>query len=214
MYAHTNLCMNTWTHTSLLWNGGMKVRVFHVSLSQLWHEAVLLSVLNSLSELIPGQNGAPWYGGPAKKTLHKSVTHSCTGRSSDWMMNSSGEGPRQNKFWDNATMQVKKTSSNPEALWGSRVGCYNGDRWSYGLTYFSFWEGLLWPASALNCALFSESKGKPKMKQIERDSRKSEKGRDRDKQTKVHYIQTLKCESDERLWGFWNFKHLDQWFCS
>lgn len=73
----------------------------------------------------------------------------------------------------------KTLSSNPEALWGSGVGCYDGDRWSYWLTYFSFWEGLLWPASALNCALFPESKGKPKTKQIERNSRKSKTGRDR-----------------------------------
>lgn len=47
------------------------------------------------------------------------------------------------------------------------------------LTYFSFWEGLLWPASALNCALYPESKGKPKMKKnIERDNRKSKERRD------------------------------------
>lgn len=56
--AHTNPCMNTGTHTlsSLRWNSEMKVRVFHVSLSQLWHEAVLL-IKPKLIELIPGQNG-------------------------------------------------------------------------------------------------------------------------------------------------------------
>lgn len=101
----------------------------------------------------------------------------------------------------------KTLSSNPEALWGTRVGCYNGDRWSYGLTYFSFWEGLLWPASALNCALFTESKGKPQMKNIwERQQREYDRKRQSNKQTKVPY---LKCESNERSVSFWAFGSMD-----
>ncbi len=95
------------------------------------------------------------------------------------MMSSSGNAQDDTNIGVMQPCKSKTLSSNPEALWGSRVGCYNGDGWSRGLTYFSFWEGLLWPASALNCALFPESKGKPKTRQIERDSRKSKTGRDR-----------------------------------
>ena len=79
------------------------------------------------------------------------------------MIGSSGNAQNDTNSGIIQPCRSKTLSFNPEALWGSGVGCYNGDKWSHGLTYFSFWEGLLWPASALNCALDPESKGKPKM---------------------------------------------------
>lgn len=58
-------------------------------------------------------------------------------------------------------MQIKKHFHPIQKFYGE-----GGEGWDVimetddpmGLTYFSFWEGLLWPASALNCALFPESK--------------------------------------------------------
>lgn len=112
MYAHTDPCMNTWTHTlsSLQWSSEMRVRGFHVSLSQIWHGAVLLSK-RKVSELIRGTQGTMiWRPAETHRVSH---TLSCTARNSDWMLSSSG------KVRDNTTFGMmqpcKSKTSNPEA---------------------------------------------------------------------------------------------------
>lgn len=183
MYAHTNPRMNTWTHTFqpsygiVRWNGGCfmlaplscDMKLSHLSDSQ---------GVNIRSKWGKGQKAR-------ERTLHRSVTHShalvglLTGR------HVFAGNLRKHKCWDNATMQVRNKYIQSRSFTGRLgwyyYGCY-GDRWSYGLTYFSFSEDLLWPASALNCALFPVCKGKPNMKEIKRCSRKKWE-RKREKQT-------------------------------
>lgn len=110
----------------------------------------------------------------SERTLHRSSTHfhALDTLLIGWVV------LYWNQWWrkslGDATMQAKKTLIQSRSFMEgriSRVGCNDGDKWSCELTYFSFWDGLLWPASELNCALFPESKGKPKVKDIERAER-------------------------------------------
>lgn len=89
----------------------------------------------------------------------------------------------------------------------SRVGCYYGTGWTYGLTYFSFWEVLLWPASALNCALFPESKGRPRMEKINWDIAEKEGKKRQSKQTKWS-IKAVQEAKDVKLDPMKSFKQL------
>lgn len=142
------------------------------------------------------EHKASWYERQVKRHCI-GQSHTLMHRSVFWLDDEFLQGIwGKHKCWDNATMQVRNKFIQSRSF-TARLGWYYygyyGDRWSYGLTYFSFWEGLLWPASALNCALFPECKGKPNMKEIERCSRKQWE-RKREQQT-THCGTTKVCHS-------------------
>lgn len=129
MYAHTNKCMNTWTHTSTspLLNSEMKVRVFHVSLSPLWQWTVLLVKfslwVNTRSKWgWEEEHKVPWYGG-------QPIRH-CTGQSHTLMHWTAfwlddhffRECRERHSLWDNATMQVINTFIQSSGFMGGVWG--------------------------------------------------------------------------------------------
>lgn len=116
---------------------------------------------------------------PAKETLHRSVTHSCTGQPCDWMINSAGNAQNGKKSGIMQPCKSKTLSSNPDARWGSQVGL----QWRQMV----LWANILLllrgsPLASVSTQLCSgprfqrETKDK---KKNERDSRKSEARRDR-----------------------------------
>lgn len=103
-------------------------------------------------------------------------------------------------------MQPCKSNFHPiqgvYLIWGWHVT--NGDKWSYKLTYFSFWEGLLWPASALNCALDPESKGKDKQTKI-RETAERVRQEKSGQQPKQRTVFKALCVKMTKKCGVWKF---------
>lgn len=189
MYTHANQCMNTWTdylHSC----GKTRWRVYHISHSSM--VTICSAHLPKLSLWVNYRSTWGWNSWQAHRGIKayrgqqnrrwKSVTlfHALNSLLIGWwnLLDTPWKALTRGK-----RNHASQTFIQSQALSGLGWDVTNGDEWSSGLTYFSFWEGLLWPASALNCALDPVSKRKPKWKKKMRDSRKSEARQKTEQQT-------------------------------